>query len=221
MVKARRARQGAGRRLLRALAVVVGTTAALWVVMYVALWIYAGGGRSAEERVLVIPAGTGDVVRAGGNPLELPSEWDFRSGDTLVLDNRDSEVHFLGPWAVNPGASLEVVMRPQLRFIDLFCSLHPSQQLSIEVTPSRHDLWLPTLATLMFGPLLGLIGLGLLGLARRLGDGHEPQAGTGGAEALARSTDHSGPATPHRNDGAAPTPPQRADGPLSTIGVTS
>lgn len=46
---------------------------------------------------LVVPAGTADMIRAGGVPPEIPKDMRFVVGDTLKVVNQDSENHQLGP----------------------------------------------------------------------------------------------------------------------------
>jgi hypothetical protein len=46
---------------------------------------------------LVIPAGTGELVRAGEAPPNIPRDMRFVVGDTLTVVNQDGESHQLGP----------------------------------------------------------------------------------------------------------------------------
>ena len=46
---------------------------------------------------LVIPAGTGDLVRAGEAPPDIPKDMRFVVGDTLQVVNEDDESHQVGP----------------------------------------------------------------------------------------------------------------------------
>ncbi|MCP5029598.1 MAG: hypothetical protein GY929_25280 [Actinomycetia bacterium] len=138
----------------RAVASVLITTFLVWVVCFVALWIFAGPGREPERREIVIEAGDAELIAQGENPLEIPSTWNFLSGDVLVLDNRDSAIHLVGPWTVGPGQVLELKLRASVP--NAFCSIHPSGRLRINVEPRRTDLALTTAPTLMLGPPLGL-----------------------------------------------------------------
>ncbi len=153
--------------------VVVGTTAAVFLVCLLALWIFAGPGRDASRREILIPAGTADLIAAGQNPLDLPSNWSFRSGDVLVLDNRDVADHYVGAWFAPYGEVTEVTMEASAT---VFCTLHPAGQIIIDVTPRRSDWALAVPPTLMIGPALGLVLLLALRLLRGLEE-HGP-AGT-------------------------------------------
>lgn len=46
---------------------------------------------------LAIPSGTGDLVRAGEAPPNIPKDMRFVVGDTLQVVNKDDESHQLGP----------------------------------------------------------------------------------------------------------------------------
>lgn len=46
---------------------------------------------------IVIPAGTGELIRNGGASPSLPNDLRFVVGDTLKVINQDSENHQLGP----------------------------------------------------------------------------------------------------------------------------
>lgn len=153
-------------RLVSVAAWMVGATAAMLLVALVALWIYAGPSRAPQRHVLVIPAGLSEAVASGANPLELPATWALRSGDSLVVDNRDRVVHTVGTWMVAPGSVRTVELRPQVAA--LVCSLHPSGSITLDVTPARTDWWLAGIAALAFGPALGLGGYGLRRVAQAL-----------------------------------------------------
>ncbi len=154
--------------------VVTGTTVAVFLVCLVALWIFAGPGRTPERREILIPAGTADLIAAGQNPLDLPANWSFRSGDVLVLDNRDDVGHYVGAWFSPYGEVTEVTVTSSAT---VFCTLHPAGQIYIDVTPRRTDWMLAVPPTLLIGPAFGLVLLMALRMLRRLED-PDPLAGT-------------------------------------------
>lgn len=137
----------------------------MWIVCVVALATMADD-HAPRRYDLVIPAGTEELVATGANPLQIPSEWGLVSGDVLVLDNRDDVEHSFGAWTVGPGEQREIVLRPFDGVI--LCSLHPAGQLTLNVDPSSTDWTLPLIATLAFGPMLGLGTLGVLRAADAL-----------------------------------------------------
>lgn len=159
-------------RLLRGGALVLASTLAMWIVCAVALYIYAGEGRDPRRYDLVINPGTDELVAAGQNPLALPSHWNLRSGDVLVLDNREDSQQTFGAWSVAAGEVQEVVLRPFTGIVQ--CTLHPEGELVLDVAPASTDWKLALIATLGFGPTLGL---GALGVARLTGALHTPAAG--------------------------------------------
>lgn len=148
------ARPRRSRRVGQAVLMVIIGTAVMWIASLVALSIYAGHSRDARRYDLVIEQGTAAQVAAGANPLALPSHWELVSGDVLVLDNRDSSVANLGPWSVQPGERREIVLRPFSGLVS--CTLHPAGALTLDVQPVSTDWKLAGIATLAFGPLLGL-----------------------------------------------------------------
>jgi|TARA_B100000959_G_scaffold148056_1_gene155404 hypothetical protein len=147
--------------------VVAGTTTAVFLVCLVALWIFAGPGRARERREIVIPAGTADLIAAGENPLDLPANWSFRSGDVLVLDNRDDVGHYVGAWFSPYGEVTEITVTASAT---VFCTLHPAGQIYIDVTPRRTDWMLAVPPTLLIGPAFGLVLLMALRMLQRLED---------------------------------------------------
>lgn|GEM_PF-166083 len=159
-------RRGTGMQAKREAALVVtGTTVAVFLVCLVALWIFAGPGRTPERREIVIPAGTADLIAAGQNPLDLPANWSFRSGDVLVLDNRDDVGHYVGAWFSPYGEVTEITVTASAT---VFCTLHPAGQIYIDVTPRRTDWTLAISPTLLIGPAFGLVLLMALRMLRRL-----------------------------------------------------
>ncbi len=151
----------------------------MWIVSLVALATIADDDRAPRRYDLVIAAGTDELVAAGENPLAIPSEWDLVSGDVLVLDNRDAVAHSLGAWTAAPGEQREIVLRPFDGLI--ICSLHPAGQLTMNVDPSQTDWSLAAIATLAFGPMVGLGAIGVLRVGDALRSHEERRASRGAA----------------------------------------
>ena len=154
--------------LARAGAIVVSCTAIMWIVCLVALGIFAGPRDEPRRFDLVIEPDTDELVAAGENPLEIPSDWGFESGDVLVLDNRDGTPQTIGAWTVAPGEVREIVLRPFSGLVQ--CTLHPEGEITTSVRPGRTDWKLPLIATVLFGPSLGIGGIAIARVMRAMGD---------------------------------------------------
>ncbi len=85
-----------------------------------------------EERVITIPAGTGDRMAAGEDVELIPADLSFRLRDRLVVINNDDQVHQVGPFTVAPGDRLEKEFS-EAASIEGFCSLHPSGRITITI----------------------------------------------------------------------------------------
>ena len=79
-----------------------------------------------------IPPGTADRLAAGENVEIIPDELDFKLRDVLVIVNRDSVVHTIGPFEVGPGESSEHSFGEAAAY-SAYCSLHPSGSISISI----------------------------------------------------------------------------------------
>lgn len=122
--------------------------------------IYTAGAREATTHELVIPAGTGDEIARGGNPLELHSTWSYYTGDVLMIDNQDTVSHQIGPWSIAPGSVFAVELQPEVGG-SFACSLLPAGQISLDVQPRGYDWRLTMFPTLLLGPALGLVVVGV------------------------------------------------------------
>jgi hypothetical protein len=166
----RRPRVGA---VLRPLVILALTTAGMWALCAVALVIYTDGARAPEVHELEIPAGTSALIAAGENPLEIPSTWSFLADDTLRLVNRDRVDHWIGSFHVAPNETVEYQLTTTIGG-SLFCTIHPSQAIEIEVDARDFD-WRLTLApTFAFGPLVGLVIVGVGRVLRHLDEPEPP-----------------------------------------------
>jgi hypothetical protein len=109
--------------------------------------------RPARTVVLDIPAGTATEVAQGTGVL--PQNMVFVLGDTLVVNNRDSVAHTLGPLFIPPGstASLKLNRTGNLTYL---CTFQPTKYQGLDVQDAL------TLATRIEGILIAGIPLGVL-----------------------------------------------------------
>lgn len=106
---------------------------------------------------LVIPEGSAKLVEAGQNPVSIPEEMVFVTGDVLEVVNMDSAPHQLGPIWVPPGTTGRLVMEKAEK-LAYTCSFQADQYLGLDVRPPTTfgtrivalSLSAPTVATLLF-----------------------------------------------------------------------
>lgn len=160
-------------RLARSAATVAAATLGMWALSALALAIYTRGARAPELHVLEIPAGTSEAIAAGENPLEIPASWSFLADDTLRLVNHDAVDHWIGVFQVPALETVEYRLGTSVGG-SLFCTIHPSQ--AIEITVEARDFdWRPTvLPTLVLGPTVGLILVGVGRVLHHLDDPDDP-----------------------------------------------
>jgi hypothetical protein len=91
------------------------------------------GAPNGVDRVIVIPAGTADRLAAGEELNIIPADLRLQLRDRLVVVNNDTASHTIGPFIVAGGQRLEKRLSEVASFSG-FCSLHPSGNVSIEVT---------------------------------------------------------------------------------------
>ncbi len=80
-----------------------------------------------------IPLGTAERLAAGENVEIIPEELSFKLRDVLVIVNRDSAVHTIGPFEVGPGERSEHSFG-QVAAFSSYCSLHPSGAISFSIS---------------------------------------------------------------------------------------
>jgi hypothetical protein len=104
--------------------------------------------RAPQVITLDIPAGTHERVAVGQALAEIPRQMIFVVGDTLVVNNRDSVAHELGPLWVPPGktASLNLELVSDFTYS---CSFTPSKYLGLTVKEAT--TWKTRLAALWYG----------------------------------------------------------------------
>lgn len=80
----------------------------------------------------LIPAGTGDRIRAGEDVEILPAELDVRVGETIRIVNQDTEGHFVGVFYVGPGETVTERFSSPGEYTGQ-CTVHPSGKLSLKI----------------------------------------------------------------------------------------
>jgi hypothetical protein len=88
--------------------------------------------RPPREIVLTIPAGTSAQVARGEQPPSIPENMTFVVGDTLVVQNEDSENHKLGPLWI-PARSSAQLSLDQEENLAYECSFQPGKYLGLDV----------------------------------------------------------------------------------------
>lgn len=84
------------------------------------------------NRLVVIQPGTGARLDAGENVAIIPPDLHFQLRDRLVVENRDSEAHVVGPFTIGAGERLEEPISRVASF-DGFCTIHPNGSVTINV----------------------------------------------------------------------------------------
>ncbi|WP_419842758.1 hypothetical protein [Candidatus Poriferisodalis sp.] len=87
---------------------------------------------SAQTHVIDIPHGTAERLASGEDVEIIPEELEFRMRDALVIVNRDSVKHTIGPFEVEPGETFERTFGEAAAFAG-YCSLHPAGSIRISV----------------------------------------------------------------------------------------
>lgn len=113
--------------------------------------------RAPGTILLVIPDGTAALVEAGQDPVSIPDEMVFVSGDVLEVLNIDSQPHQLGPIWVPPGSTGRLVM-DKVEKLSYSCSFQADKYLGLDVRPPTTlatrllalSLSAPTIAALLF-----------------------------------------------------------------------
>ena len=144
------------RRFLELLAFIVGSTLVIFVLSSIALLLYTSGVAQPTTVTLDIPEGSARLIADGQNVLDVSPVWTFNAGDTLVLDNRDTVVHDLGPWSVPPHGSTSIAMEVAVGG-EYLTSLHPTGVVAVSVEPSRFDFSIIAFTTFGFGIAVGII----------------------------------------------------------------
>jgi hypothetical protein len=111
--------------------------------------------REPQTITVVVPAGTADLVARGEQPPSLPEDMTFVTGDTLVIDNRDSVDHQLGPLWIPAGTSGQLILG-EPENLAMECSFQASKYIGLDI----HDPL--TLSTRISGILFSGLPMGIL-----------------------------------------------------------
>jgi len=114
-----------------------------------------GEARPPQVIEIHIPAGTAQRVLRGQPEPSLPESMTFVLGDTLVVKNRDSVTHQLGPLFVPPGSSASLKLDSVQKY-EASCTFQPGRYFGLEVQPPL------TILTRLIGILQAGIPMGLL-----------------------------------------------------------
>ena len=85
-----------------------------------------------DSHTIDIPPGTAERLAAGEDVEVIPDELDFTLRDVLIIVNRDSVTHTIGPFEIGPGERSEHSFN-EAAAISAYCSLHPSGSISISI----------------------------------------------------------------------------------------
>ncbi len=113
---------------------VVAASCAVAAIATTAVALDVGEGRTAEVIEVVVPPGAGEVLAEGGTLDLLPQRLEVRVGDRLVIDNRDDEVHQVGPYVVAAEQRLSQSFTSE-GSLEGVCTIHPSGEIRIVVRP--------------------------------------------------------------------------------------
>lgn len=187
------------RKVIEAVALIVGATVVVGGLSSIALLLYTEGSREPTTRTIVIPEGSYALIEQGQNPLEIPSTWSFLADDTLVLDNQDDIAHTLGSWFVPPNTVRRFELQPAYGGF-FACSLHPSGAITLDIQPRDYDFRLIAFPTFGFGMSVGVILFIGLTVSRAL---------DGGGDMYSRD----------EYDDATPLDPSAEEQEASTLGI--
>ena len=109
--------------------------------------------RPPKTIILDIPPGTFAKVAQGVNVL--PQDMTFVLGDTLVVTNRDSVAHTLGPLFIPAGSSASLILN-HIGNLSYVCSFQPTKYQGLDVQDAL------TLTTRLEGIIIAGFPLGML-----------------------------------------------------------
>lgn len=158
------------RRIIEAIALIVGSTLVIGTLSSIALLIYTKDANEPTVHVLDIPLGSYDRILEGENVLDIPSTWAFYAGDAIVLDNKDDVTHTIGTWSVPPNTTRRFGLQPAFGG-NFTCSLLPSGTVTLDIQPRGYDFSIIALTTFGFGMSVGVILI--IGLTMMRAMGHD------------------------------------------------
>lgn len=144
------------RRIIEAVALIIGSTLVIGILSSIALLIYTKDAREPTVHVLDIPLGSYDRILGGENVLDIPSTWAFYAGDAIVLDNKDDVTHTIGTWSVPPNTTRRFGLQPAFGG-NFTCSLLPSGTVTLDIQPRAFDFSIIAVTTFGFGMSVGVI----------------------------------------------------------------
>jgi hypothetical protein len=100
--------------------------------------------RPPQEIVLTIPSGTAERVSRGEQPPSIPQNMIFVVGDILIVDNKDTVDHKLGPLWIPANSSAQLSLNQEESFA-YECTFQPGSYFGLDV---REAL---TLSTRLYG----------------------------------------------------------------------
>jgi hypothetical protein len=156
------------RRVVEAIALIVGSTLVIGTLSSIALLIYTKDANEPTVHVLDIPLGSYDRILEGENVLDIPSTWAFYAGDAIVLDNKDDVTHTIGTWSVPPNTTRRFGLQPAFGG-NFTCSLLPSGTVTLDIQPRGYDFSIIALTTFGFGMSVGVILIIGLTMMRAMG----------------------------------------------------
>lgn len=95
--------------------------------------------RAPQTTEIIIPAGTAELIAAGGADPSIPSELVFVIGDTLMVTNQDDVPHELGPLWIPAGSSASLLIENANKYT-LGCTFQPSKYLDFDVRSRTSSL---------------------------------------------------------------------------------
>ncbi|WP_419909544.1 hypothetical protein [Candidatus Poriferisodalis sp.] len=87
---------------------------------------------AGDTYTIDIPPGTAAAIAAGEDVEVIPDELGLTLRDVLIIVNRDSVAHTIGPFEIGPGEQSEHSFN-EVAAISAYCSLHPSGSISISI----------------------------------------------------------------------------------------
>jgi hypothetical protein len=109
--------------------------------------------RPPKTVVLEIPPGTADEV--GQGKTVIPESLTFVAGDVLLVKNRDSVLHTLGPLVIPPGSSAFLPLN-NVGNLSFICSFEPTKYLGLDIFEPL------TLSTRLQGIVISGVPMGVL-----------------------------------------------------------
>lgn len=138
-----------------ALSLIVGILLALVMTELAYKFQMKSQDRDGKQLRLVIPLGTANLLKAGGESPAIPSGMTFVVGDVLVVENQDDTDHQLGPLFIPKGATAKLTFNKSEN-LAYACTFTPEKYLGMEI---KQPL---TFTTRMTGILSAGIPLGTL-----------------------------------------------------------